>query len=189
MPAFATASDLATILQRDLSAADTATAEFLLDLVSAAMRSYMGQHVTPSVTTTTRIRSRCGTLRLPQRPVTAVTAVTTAATPPVAVTFKWDGAGSVTAGQSIGYETGAYLVTYTHGLAVAPDDLRAVVLQVAGRAMGATAEASAVQSESIGSYSYSVGGAAASGPMGFLAGERAVLDRYKLPALPIRMLA
>lgn len=189
----ATASDLEVLLQRTFTETETAAAELVLDLVSAAIRSYTGQQFTYQ-TTTARLRLRRGKLRLPQRPVVEVTAVTTTAEPPVAVTYEWDGFGSVELSTLGGIETnagrancGSYLVTYTHGYATVPEDIRAVTLQVAGRAFGTPADQTGVQSENIGGYGYSVGGAAASGAVGFLAGERAVLDRYKVPASAVVM--
>ena len=55
----------------------------------------------------------------------------------------------------------------------------AVVCQIAARAFGRPADQTGVSSETIGQYSYQVGGAAAAGPVGMLADERAVLDRYR----------
>lgn len=190
----ATVSDLEILLQRTFTLAEAAAAELLLTLTSSAIRSYTGQQFTYT-TTTARIRPRNGKLRLPQRPVVAVTEVTTTDATPAAVTFEWDGFGTVsmTSGfdsfqtNGYGYGCGPYLVTYTHGYVSVPDDIRAVALQVAGRAFGTAADQTGVQSESIGSYSYSVGGAAASGAVGLLAGERAILDRYRVPTGPITM--
>ncbi len=184
MAAFATPSDLATYMQRDLSAAETATAELVLDLVSGAIRAYTGQTISTATSTAKRLKVRGTKVRLPQRPVTAVSAVTSTATPAVAVAYTWDGFGSI---ELDTYEHASVLVTYAHGYATIPDDIRAITLQVAGRSFGTTPDTTGVQSESIGGYSYSTGAATAQGAVGFLAGERAVLDRYKLPTGPILM--
>lgn len=193
MAALATVEDLATYLQRDFSAAGTATASLVLDLVSAAIRSYTGQSIT-TATTTARLKVRGGRVRLPQGPVTAVTAVenTTGTT----LLHTWDHGPQIWLSSCLPIANGPtyagrapqYVdVTYTHGYASVPDDIKAITLQVAGRAFGATADTTGVQSESIGGYSYSMGAAAAQGAVGFLLGERQVLDRHKLPAGPILM--
>lgn len=69
----------------------------------------------------------------------------------------------------------------------APDAVRAVVCQVAGRAYGTASEAAGIQQESLGSYSFSTGAAAAAGPLGLLADERAVLDRYRHVARSVQV--
>lgn len=60
-----------------------------------------------------------------------------------------------------------------------PGDVLGVVCQIVGRALGTTSAAGAIQQESLGSYSYSIGSAAAAGPMGLLLAERETLDRYR----------
>lgn len=188
----ASVPEFATYLQRDLTAEESDTAELVLDLVSAAIRSYTGQTITEA-TTTDRIKVTGGRVRLPQRPVTEVDTVASIAGTPLLVT--WDAGPQVWLSSCLpvangpGYRNApTYVdVTYTHGYATVPYDIKAVVLQVAGRAFGATADTTAVQSEGIGGYNYSIGAAAAQGAVGFLAGERAVLDRYKTPVGPISM--
>lgn len=190
--ALAIAGDLETLLQRTFTEPEAAAADLLLVLASAAIRSYTGQEFTLT-TTTARLKVRGNKVRLPQAPVSAVSAVTSVDA--AVLSFTWYGGPQVTVsapGSSFdvdaAYGCHTYVdVTYTHGYATVPDDIRAVVLQVAGRAFGTAADQTGVQSESIGSYSYSVGGAAASGAVGLLAGERAILDRYRLPASPIVM--
>lgn len=68
-----------------------------------------------------------------------------------------------------------------------PDAVRAVVCQVAGRAYGTASEAAGIQQESLGSYSFSTGAAAAAGPLGLLTDERAVLDRYRRVARSVQV--
>lgn len=188
----ASVPEFATYLQRDLTAEESATAELLLDLASAAIRSYTGQTISLVEDDTVTLKVRACAIRLPQRPVIDVTAVVSGET---AVLHTWTAgpqiwlAGSLpVANLAADYRAPSYVqVTYSHGYAAIPGDIKAVVLQVAGRAMGTTADHTGVQSENIGGYAYSVGGAAASGAVGLLAGERAVLDRYKMPAGPISM--
>lgn len=188
----ASVNDLAIYLQREFTAEESTTAELLLDLVSAAIRSYTGQTITLVEDDTVTLKVKGCAVRLPQHPVVAVTAIESAG---IDVLHTWTGgpqvwlAGSLpVVNLSSDRRSPSYVqVTYSHGYAAIPGDIRAVALQVAGRAFGTTADHTGVQSENIGGYAYSVGGAAASGAVGLLAGERQVLDRYKMPAGPISM--
>lgn len=195
MPPFATAQDVATILQRDLTAADTATVETLLDYATAVVKTETGQQF-QTATSTITVRPRRGKIRLPQRPVTTVVSVED--TNGVAVHYQFDGVGTITSspilianGPDEPYPLPNIPLTieYTHGYAAVPDDVKAVVVQMVGRAFGITPDKTGVSQESIGSYSYGVGAAAAQGPVGLLAGERAILAKYRLPASAVALLA
>lgn len=170
----ATVADLEGRLGRVLDAADTIRAELLLGDASAAVRAYTGQQFT-AATTTARYPVRGNMVRLPQRPVTAVTAV--ANTDGAAVSFEWFYGHTVTL--TAGPWTGWVDVTYTHGYAEIPGEIIGLVCNLVARALGTLPDETGYQSESIGTYSYSVGPAAAAGPFGYLNDERAVLDRYR----------
>ena len=183
MADLATVADLEARLGRSLDATETARAEALLAGASARVRSYTGQEFEQS-TSTDRVRVRDGRVRLPQRPVTAVTAI--ADTDGNDVDFTWYAGELVDVGWSsridrIGYRysTRWLDVTYTHGYATIPDDVVEVVCQMVLRAFGVDPEASGLSQESIGSYSYSVGAVAASGSVGLLGDERGALDVYR----------
>ena len=185
----ATVDDLAERLVGGVD--DPGRAEVLLRDASAAVRGYTGQQISAGASTA-RLRIRNGQARLPQQPVTAVIAVDNVNGD--GLVFWWPGGGQVVdlrsipvANASAGWWRGvSYVdVTYEHGYEEIPDDIIAVVCQIAGRAMGAPADESGIQQESVGSYSYSRGAAAASGPLGMLVPERAVLDRYRLPVSPV----
>lgn len=187
MAALATVDDLEVRLGRTLTLTEADQAEALLDDASAAVRAYIGQSV-DSAEQTARLRVRNGAVRLPRRPVTAVESVEDVNGN--AIDFTWDAGQVVTLGSSFtdGWSTeptrSAYIwvdVTYTAGWATVPADLVAVVCQIAGRALGRPADSTGMTSESIAGYSYSVGGAAAAGPLGLLSDEKAVLDRYRRP--------
>lgn len=169
----ATADDLAGRLGRDLSDAEIDQVEFLLADASAAVRAYCGQEFSLSESTV-RVRVRGGAARLPQRPVVSV--ATAADTDENDVDFTWYGSDRVTISKT-------WLewvdVTYTHGYEEIPGEIVAVVCQVVGRALGRPADQTGLSSETIGQYSYQVGGAAAAGTVGMLADEKAVLDRYR----------
>ena len=171
MAALATVADLEARLGRTLTGDEANRAEALLDDVSAVVRSYTGQQFEAG-TSTVRVRSRRGRLRLPQSPVTALTTVADMAGSSLDVT-SWYG------GNVLVLPDGWYDVTYNHGYAAVPDDVKAVVCNMAGRAFGQPADTTGLQSESVGGYSYSVGVAAAAGAAGMLNDERAVLDRYR----------
>lgn len=186
LPALATVSELSARLGRDL-AAEQVRAEKLLVDASAAVRSYTGQRFTAG-SSTARVKARAGRCRLPQRPVTAVTSVSVVGSPATLVPFTWTaGAGDeVLVGSQWGDEwypvhgASHVDVVYSHGYEVAdlPQEVVAVVCQVAGRALGRPADETGVQQESGPGYSYTSGPAAAAGPVGLMNDERAVLDRF-----------
>lgn len=172
MADLATVADLEARLGRSLDAAEVIRAEALLAGASARVRSYTGQQF-EQTTTTARLRVRNGRVRLPQRPVTAVTAV--ADVDANAINFTWHAGDSLT-----GFgRTGWVDVTYTHGYVAIPDDVIEVVCQMALRAFGVAADAGGYASESIDDYSYSVGTVAASGAVGMLDQDRAALAPYR----------
>lgn len=185
--------DVECRMGRTLTATEEDRLACLIADASAAVRAYTGQHFSVA-TTTARIKVKGGVIRLPQRPVTAVSAL--ANTTGTALLFTWDAGAQVWLSSSLPLANGPtcsgrlpqYVdVTYTHGYDTIPADVVAVVAQMAGRALGTTPAEGGVQSESIGGYNYSLGSAAAAGGIGMLPAERAVLDRYKTPAGPIAM--
>lgn len=187
----ASVADLEARLGRTLTGEEATRAAALLVDASAAARSYTGQQFIEDETTV-RLKVSRGKVRLPQAPATGVTTVEDTDENPV--TFTWLMGQTVEVSTQVPdgwafepYSQGLQVVdvTYSHGYETVPDDVIAVVCQIAGRALGATAESSGVQSETIRTYSYSLGGAAASGPVGMLAGERAILDRYRQPATQV----
>lgn len=170
----ASADDLAGRLGRTLTAAETDQVELLLADASAAVRTYTGQQFT-QVEITSRIRARGGVVRLPQRPVSVVASV--ADPDGNDLDYTWYAGDRVIL--SSPWAATWVDVTYTPGYEETPADIVAVVCQIAGRAFGRPADQTGLSSETIGQYSYSVGGAAAAGAVGMLDDERAVLDRYR----------
>lgn len=194
MASLATVEDLEDRL--GISITDTTRAQAILDDVSAVVRAYTGQQFDLVADDEVRLRVRNGSLRLPQRPVTAVSAV--ANVDGDSVDFTWDSGESVQlegfAALRTSFEVEPFRtrdpwvdVTYSHGYATVPTDVVAVVCQIAGRAYGRTADTTGVTQESIAGYSYSVGAAAAAGPAGMLADERRILDLYRRPIGVIRV--
>jgi hypothetical protein len=182
----ATLDDLEARLGRKLDAERAAS---LLVDASATVRAYAGQQFSAG-TSTVRLKAHRGKVRLPQRPVVAVTAVDDV--DGNTLSFTWDAGDSVIVAGSGGalnafeiepFRTGRPVwvdVTYDHGFDAVPDDIVAVVCQVAGRAYGTPSTEAGTTQETLGSYSYSTGSAAGAGPLGLLPDERAVLDRYRL---------
>ena len=170
----ATVADLQGRLGRVLDPTETTRAGLLLGDASAAVRAYTGQQFT-AATTTARFAVRGNTVRLPQRPVTAVTAVKD--TSGTAVGYSWFYGHTVTL--TAGPWSSFVDITYSHGYAEIPGEIVGLVCNLVGRSMSTLPDETGYQSESIGTYSYSIGPAAASGPFGLLNDERAVLDRYR----------
>jgi hypothetical protein len=146
-----------------------------------------GQEITLSETTV-RINAAAGTCRLPQVPVVAIESVKDLDGNDVA--YVWDGLETLDfstgvallsdfAFEPIRSRTFAVDVTYTHGYDPVPDDVVAAVCQIAGRAYGNPSTEAGITQETTGSYSYSRGSAAGSGPLGMLEDERAVAHRYR----------
>lgn len=182
MVAFATPSDLATYLQRDLSAAETATAELLLDMATAAIQDYTGQTISAVVGDTITLDPPTGwRLFLPQLPVTAVTSITVAGTLLSTVTpdyYWYDDTGIVQfSGRWWSSTPQSVVVVYSHGYATIPDAVRGVCLEMAAAMLdgAGTGDASGISSESIGNYSVSYDTAVRTLP-DIAAGR---LDRYR----------
>jgi hypothetical protein len=169
----ATIADLEARLGRTLTDTDIDRAAALLIDASATVRNRTGQTFFAE-TTTARLRVRGTTLRLPQRPVTAVNTISSVDGDPVG--FTWY-AGDIITLDSIP-AVGWVDVDYNHGYEDVPDDIVGVVCNIAGRAFGTPSDEGGYQSETIGTYSYAVGAAGAAGAAGLLNDERAILDRY-----------
>ena len=163
MVALATTDELAAVMARDLSATDLLRAERLLDIASAKVRTHTGQTFTKTTTTDTLpVRNR--KVRLPQRPVVEVSAVTDLND--IAVTFEWDGRNvlELAAFDLDWFEREArrsrlksVKVTYEHGYDPIPADVIGVVCDLAAAAMDTPPEQSGVQSETLGPFSMSSG--------------------------------
>lgn len=152
---------------------------------SAAVVAYCGgwEFVRATRTVTVKVPpSR--RVRLGQLPVHSVTTVVDLKDNPL--TFEFDGIDTVSISMNLddfAFEPWSsdirnVKITYDGGFDTVPDDIVAVVCQIAGRALGTTPQDAALSSERLGEWSVSVRGAAASGALGLLLPERSVLDRY-----------
>jgi hypothetical protein len=175
----ASVADLQARMARDLTPREASVrAPALLRDASSRVRSYTGQTISREVSTDVLVPVTFGRLELPQGPVVTVSSVADTEGNDLAV--LWPMSTDLRLVGLTGLVTYQYVkVTYTHGWDPVPDDLVAVVCQIAGRALGVPMEQSGITQESIDAYSYGVGSAAASGGLGLLDGERQVLDGYR----------
>lgn len=170
----------------------------LIQDASAAVRSEAGGQYISRATSTIRT-SLGGRFALPQHPVVSITSVnrydgTIVGGVGTAIDHTWDGlntldlTGTLNGWEINGVYSNVAIVTYVHGYDPVPDDIVAVVSQMAGRAFGLPSSDAGVTQESLGAYSVSYGIAAASGGVGFLPDERTIVQRYRRPRAPISML-
>lgn len=190
--AFATEADLEAYTGTSV-ATDRAT--LLLDAATAAIQTYCRQSFTQATTTAVFPGSFGSALVLPERPVTAVSAVSIGDTVlAVDTDWVWDGAHTLYRGTKVdgvlsvngpdylingwgdwGGPGAQVSVTYTHGFATIPGVVKGVCLALAARTLGSP---DGVNSESVGSYSVSY--SRTGGAVSLLDEERALLDRYRV---------
>lgn len=138
----ASAADVVAALGRALTSGETAKVGAILDKASELFRARSGQQFTAG-TSTVRIRNRAGVVSLPQRPVTAVSAVVD--DDGETLTFDWDdGSFQFVVSSSEKYVT----VTYTHGGAV-PDLVRLTVAEITKKVLEVSPHAAAGMSSSM----------------------------------------
>jgi hypothetical protein len=155
------------------------------------VRNYTRQVISKVTDDVVTIRVRRGKVKLPQRPIIAVTSVVDANANPIL--YSWDGIESVNVASNLdswsfepwvdGIRTA--VVTYTHGYDPIPDDIVGVVCSIVMRALGREPVDAGITSESIQGYSYSIGVVGAAGAFGMLNSEMAILDAYCRTAGPI----
>ena len=141
---FASAADLATYLQRAAFAvgAETTSAQLALDIASSVVVGRTGQTFDVVANDVVTLDTCPGEdVRLPQRPVTAVTSVTTRDYGSAAVTTRtlytdYEQRGGRLRWVGVGWWPDEVTVTYTHGYAVVPDDVRGATLAVAAELHG-----------------------------------------------------
>lgn len=177
MDPLATVDDVEARLGRVLTESESLRIQALLADASAAVRGWTGQTFTRGEQTATLWhKSCCDEIRLTGKDIADLVAVDE---DDADVELEQVGPNRWTASWS-----GALTLTYTAGWDPIPDDIVAVVAQVAGRALGVNLDASGITQESTGPFSVSYGSAGASGGLGFLAGERQILNRYRVSGAP-----
>lgn len=187
--AFATAEQLRIWL--GLSTIDTTRADELLEKLTGAAKRVAKQQLEAVTDDSIELQGTWDkVLRLPQRPVTAVSAVAIdGAALTVDVDFTWTRAGKLVrasrpatllprmANGYWGGEHAVVTVTYSHGYATIPDDVVGVVLASAARAYTNPAGA---MSHSAGGAAQTHGGAGTfeRGGIGFTPSEKELLRNY-----------
>lgn len=187
MVALATPQQVIDLAETDPT--DGTRVAFLLEAASAAVRRYTGQQFTRSATTERLRVGRNDRLRLPQRPVNAVTTVETPTGIGLAEGSTWvfDGIDelwfSCRPWVGLWYPPGVPAdvvdVTYDHGYDETPADVVAVVCGIVLRAYGSPSEQGGIVQESITNYSYGRGSVGAAGAVGLLPDEKRALDVFR----------
>lgn len=145
-----------------------------VEQVSAMIRAYCGWHIAPNrVDTFTLDGSGASVQMLPTMHLTAVTSVTADGTLLAADEYQWSESGFLT-GRTWPCKPRSVVVEAVHGYDVIPEELAQVTLQVVGRG-GNTPLGPTQQAAGPFSVTWGPGGM-------FTDLERAVLDRYRIPA-------
>ena len=195
MTALAAPEDLESRLGRDLTVAEAARAEALLADASAMIRAFTSQDFSVVEGDQVTLRGQGGTVRLPQRPVTAVTSVVAiggdGAPDVTVIDWIWDGIDQIRIGEgsfvinlpAIWWDDdaypGTYRVTYSHGYEEVPADVVAVVCGMVMRTLTAPTMAGGVRSETVGPYSYQLDAAGTGISVMMSQADRDVLKRYR----------
>ena len=194
MAAFCTIDDLEAFLQVVI-ADGNASALAAIASASAAIQNYCRQTISQVVSDalTLTVPECRRTILLPEQPVTAISSVVEDGTTlTVGDDYQWSQSGLLTR-QGRDWASGwqDVVVTYTHGYAVTPEDLKSVCVQAAARAYraglasAATGGVPGIQSEQAdGDYSVTfaaqAAGSGASSPPLLLQSEKDQLSRYRV---------
>lgn len=209
MDPLATVEDLEARLGRELTDEERARAAALLADASALIRGFTGQDFTLVAGDVVTLRPVGTVVRLPQRPVQAVTRVVAVggsdAVPDITLppgSWTWDGLDKVdvwppdtswllSLPEAWADGWGAvdtYRITYDHGYAEVPPDVVAVVCAMVLRTLLAPSPVAGMVSERIGQYNYqlqqSTGSVGASVLM--TQADRDALRRYRRAATTIQ---
>lgn len=194
MAAFCTVDDLEAFLQVVI-ADNNASALAAIAAASAAIQNYCRQTISQvaAEALTLTVSEHRRTILLPEQPVTAVASVVEDGTTlTVGDHYRWSRAGLLTRiGRNWATGWQDVVVTYTHGYATIPDDVKSVCVQAAARAYRAGLGSAAsggipnIQAEQAeGDYSVTFAAAAngngASAPPLLLQSERDLLARYRV---------
>ena len=163
MVALADTEDLQAVMRRQMETSDLERAPRLLDIASQRVRTFTGLEFTLATSTVTlRVRNR--KVRLPQRPVVAVTGVTDINNN--TVSYEWDGLQIIDLASTPinSFEINLWRgglktvkATYQHGWSTIPEDVVGIVCDMVAAALDSPPEDVGVQSESLGPFSISTG--------------------------------
>jgi hypothetical protein len=181
LPSLATPAELAAYSQGSISATDPA-AQAALDGASAAVRAYCGWHIYPAITETLILDGPGGrVLGLPSRHVTAVTAISQAASSVAATSYKWSALGDIQRKDWCNWSTDYrdIEVTLTHGYTAVPADIRQALLAIVARGMSSPTGATREQTLT-SSITWATTASGVSGGLAILGPEYNVLDAYRI---------
>lgn len=138
MGSFATNQELADFLQIDVGKLRAGTAALMLRMATAAIQGATGQKIEQVIDDEIVLEGNwTAELELPQRPVTAITAIQVEGEAALAIgDFKFTREGKITRldGGDWGGDGAHVTVTYTHGYEQIPDVIRGVCWAAAARA-------------------------------------------------------
>ena len=166
-------TDLAAYLQQDI---DTASATLARTMATGLIVNYTNQNIESATYTHKLPIDGNATIRLPQRPVTAITSVTVAGVTLTADTdWDWDGITALVVldGYTPDDEDWQATVVYTAGYATVPADVKAVALDLAAQFYTRTP---GVASESIDDYRVQYSAA----DVGLAERHKQILRKYKM---------
>lgn len=174
MALYATASELASYLQKDL---DTASATLVLTVASGQFaREAETAFAATTVTWSTAWANGCTELRPPFRPITAVSAVRVNGVTVTGWVLRGDMLYRIAGfGYRYAYPPDQVDVDLTYGYTTVPDDVKGAVLETAAQAYDVPV--SAVASESIDDYA--VRYATAAGGMQLTASAQSLAEGYR----------
>lgn len=191
MDPLATVDDLTARSPRALTTDELVRAEALLEDASANVRRVSAQQFTPG-TSTVILPVRRGRVRLPQRPVTAVTSVQTLTGTDIAhrvagndIRLDLDPINAWEV-EPFRCKPEEVEVVYDHGDETVPPLVVGIVCSVVLRALGTDPTQTGITQESIDGYSVSTGTIGAAGAVGLLPSEEEALREFRRPAGPIR---
>lgn len=130
--AFATVEELEAFVGESL---DDARAQHFLDLATAAILNHIDD---PTLVANDSVTLDGGVSYLfVDGPVTAVTSITVDGTLVASTNYVWNEAGTIRGVDSYVFGSGiaSVVVTFTHGYSIIPDDIKAVCLNIAARAI------------------------------------------------------
>lgn len=140
MTSFAAVADLQGFLGKTFAVGtETTQAQAALDIATAEIKAWTGQAIAEAAETVVLDPNDASVLFLPQLPVSAVSAVSVDNTAQVVATdVDWYSHGAIrrASGASWGTKRQSISVTYTHGFATIPDDLKRVCVKRAARLLG-----------------------------------------------------
>lgn len=169
---FATYEDVESRLGRSLSPTERNTVSEILAEASSAIQIYTGQRFEAGTETIT-LRSRTGTVLLPQRPVKDVVEMTAYD----ADYLNYELSGNTITGLPVGT---LVTVTYEYGYDDVPEAIQGIVVRAAVRAIN---NPNGLASVTVGGYSETYSSKEHEQGIVFGLADRMILDRYRLPAV------